>query len=247
VPPWTPIILYEDGLRVALASETPDGITVPYTVGNAVLTNGSHDFAGYEVPAPNGSWLTQDGSGEWIWVDTKPLTHVARIFQQNIIMEDNMSYAIGSRDISDVREYTSVVGSVFGPSGPQTGTPVKADGSSICPATASDEVIIGVIKSAEQTSSAVETYDESGTPTGQTGTDSWKVIVQVAEGDLLCQNSFSTPGAPLFVQSYQSADTGTMSAMYGETEPSAGYSHALLTTVDANTVHFNGHSRPVAI
>jgi hypothetical protein len=238
IQPWTPVNLTDGNLTVAGSSAEPHGVVVPYSIGNSVLLNGSHEFSDYGVPKPEGSWLGRDNDDEeWVWSITKPSQVVARIFQNYIIKEThNMGYAIGSRDISDVRDYASQTGSAFGSFGPIIGMPVKPDGSAgIAPATAADENIIGIVKEATETSSGSGVYD---------------VVVQVAEGDFKCTHSFSSSdyGQPLFVGLYplDGSSELTVNDMYSTSEPSTGFSHALLTA-EPSKCHYNGNSRPVAL
>jgi len=214
-------------------------VVVPYSIGNSVLLNGSHDFSDYGVPKPAGTWLGRDNDNdEWVWTDIRPNQVIARLFQNYIIKEThNMGYAIGSRDISDVRDYTGQTGSAFGGFGPIVGMPVKPDGSAgIQPATAADENIIGILKEATETSSGSGVYD---------------CVVQVAEGDFACTHNFSSGdyGKPLFVQQYDPSSSSialTINDMYSTTEPTTGFSHALLTA-EVSGCHYNGNSRPVAL
>jgi hypothetical protein len=190
---WTPVILTADGVREVEPTEVPNGVVVPYFTGNAVLTVGIHNFSGYGVPAPDGLWLGRESDTEsWAWHVNKPNQVFARIFQQYIIKEDfDMGYAIGSRDVADVREYASVGGSAFGTNGPITGMPVKTDGSGLAPATALDEVIEGIVKQFSS-SDGGSTYD---------------ITIQVAEGDFACATSLggsAAAGTPLYVQAYSS-------------------------------------------
>jgi hypothetical protein len=246
IVPWTPVVFTDTGLRIAQSDDLPEGIVVPYSTGNAVLTSGIHDYGRYQVPAPNGTWLTQDEvTGAWYWTAIKPDNYYARIFQHYIIKEDNiMGYAIGTRDVSDVREYTGVSATGWASSGPLVGHPVKSDGTSIAPAQASDEVIVGVVR--KVTSQDSQSYDSDGNPTTITTYD---VTLQVAEGDFACASSIggnASSGTPLYVQDYGSQPS-SIDSCFGTAEPTTGFSHALLTTVDAQTMHYNGHSRPVSL
>lgn len=237
VRPWTPIVMETYGVRAANQDDSPSGVVVPYTVGNAVLTNGVHDFSGYQVAAPDGHWLGRNSDTEqWGWHQTQPAFVLARIFQHYIIKEDlNMGYAIGTKDVSDVRTYTGEM-SNFGGNGPLVGQPFKHEGSSIAPATAADEVIHGVIRSVESTESA--------------GIYTYTVTVQIAEGDVAAASSLggSVPsGTPLFVADYLPSSVSTVDECYSQTEPLTGFSHALVCAVDSSTLHYCGTNRPVSI
>jgi hypothetical protein len=235
--PWTPIVITEIGVQAANSLDAPDGVIVPYTIGNAVLTHGIHDFSGYQVPTPDGHWLGRnDATEQWSWHVVQPTHVLARIFQHYIIKEDlNMGYAIGTKDVSDVRTYTGTMSS-FGGSGPLVGQPFKQDGTSIAPATAQDEVIHGVIR-------AISSVVESGVTT-------YEVTCQIAEGDVPASTSTggSEPsGTPLFVADYNVSSLSGIDGCYSTTEPLTGFSHALVCTVDSSALHYCGTNRPVSI